>query len=159
MQPVCNHSHKLNQGQPSGRRDPCRLTSKNSGQSIQGDVTLPAAHQRLATTQLCMENQGANQDLDVEEIIKSAREAASTRSKDRILKQIRGGGTSEEPTQEEHTEDRSRDTARDEVETQGVKQVAAERKQRRQKRGEERGKRILSGRGPRSKQASEAEQR
>ncbi|KAJ1107113.1 hypothetical protein NDU88_004509 [Pleurodeles waltl] len=88
-----------------------------------------------------MENQGINQDFDLEEIIKAARESASTRSKDWILKQIRGGGTNEVPTQEEHIEDGPRDTDQGRGgATRRVKVAAAECKQRRQKGGQERGK-------------------
>ncbi|KAJ1170382.1 hypothetical protein NDU88_002259 [Pleurodeles waltl] len=48
-----------------------------------------------------MENSGAIMELDIEEIIKAAREAATARSKDWILKQIKGIGTDEGRTQEE----------------------------------------------------------
>ncbi|KAJ1115718.1 hypothetical protein NDU88_003940 [Pleurodeles waltl] len=47
-----------------------------------------------------MEITEANGGLDLEEIIKAAREAATTRSKDWILKQIRGAGSSEKETEE-----------------------------------------------------------
>ncbi|KAJ1115414.1 hypothetical protein NDU88_003638 [Pleurodeles waltl] len=47
-----------------------------------------------------MESTEASEGLDLEEIIKAAREAATTGSKDWILKQIRGAGASEKETQE-----------------------------------------------------------
>ncbi|KAJ1184838.1 hypothetical protein NDU88_001635 [Pleurodeles waltl] len=113
------------QGQPAGRRDLAATTStdstrdsplgdatrvgqqhSNRGQPNRGDATLTPAIRGLAATQLHMENHGDNQDLDIEEIIKAAREAAATHSKDWILKQIRGDGASEVPTQEGHTGDR-----------------------------------------------------
>ncbi|KAJ1164250.1 hypothetical protein NDU88_004695 [Pleurodeles waltl] len=48
-----------------------------------------------------MENRGAIMELDIEEIIKAAREAATTCSKDWIVKQIKGLGADEGRTQEE----------------------------------------------------------
>ncbi|KAJ1126389.1 hypothetical protein NDU88_004797 [Pleurodeles waltl] len=86
------------------------------GQPSRGNATLTTASQGPAATQLNMENHGDNQELDIEEIIKAAREAAVTHSKDWILKQIRGDGASEVPTQEEHTGDRQSDAARNEEE-------------------------------------------
>ncbi|KAJ1125460.1 hypothetical protein NDU88_003892 [Pleurodeles waltl] len=74
------------------------------------------ASQGVATTQLSMQNQGENQELDIEEIIKAAREAAATCSKDWILKQIWGDGVSESPAQEEHAGDGPSVAARDEEE-------------------------------------------
>ncbi|KAJ1084577.1 hypothetical protein NDU88_004723 [Pleurodeles waltl] len=61
-------------------------------------VTRPC---KLADQQGAMENSGAMADLDIEEIIKAAREAATTRSKDWILKQIKGVGTEGGSAQEE----------------------------------------------------------
>ncbi|KAJ1083646.1 hypothetical protein NDU88_003801 [Pleurodeles waltl] len=86
-QPGCNH--KLNWGQPIGPRDPRRVTSSNRGQPSRGDATVITARQEMATTQLSMENHSADQELDIEEIIKAAKEVATTCSKDWILKQIR----------------------------------------------------------------------
>ncbi|KAJ1209658.1 hypothetical protein NDU88_005031 [Pleurodeles waltl] len=90
--------------------------NSNRGQPNPGDATLTPASRGLAATQLNMENHGNNQEHDIEEIIKAAREAAATHSKDWILKQIRGDGASEVPTQEGHTGDRPSDAARDEEE-------------------------------------------
>ncbi|KAJ1119642.1 hypothetical protein NDU88_007827 [Pleurodeles waltl] len=69
-----------------------------------------------ATTQLNTGNHAENQELDLEEIIKAAREAAVTHSKDWILKQIRGDEASDEPVQEGQTSDRPSSAARDEEE-------------------------------------------
>ncbi|KAJ1100099.1 hypothetical protein NDU88_005188 [Pleurodeles waltl] len=51
-----------------------------------------------------MENNGAMVELDIEEIIKAAREAATTRSKDWIIKQIKGIGTEGGMAQEERND-------------------------------------------------------
>ncbi|KAJ1097717.1 hypothetical protein NDU88_002834 [Pleurodeles waltl] len=84
-----------------------------------------------------MENQDANQDLDLEEIIRAEREAASTLSKDWILKQIRGGGTSERAMREEHINDGPRDTATNEVGPPGE----SKKQQRNASRGGKKGDR------------------
>ncbi|KAJ1156205.1 hypothetical protein NDU88_008929 [Pleurodeles waltl] len=62
-----------------------------------------------------MEIAEANGGLDLEEIIKAAREAATTRSKDWILKQIRGAGSSEKETQEVHGDGSATNPAGSEV--------------------------------------------
>ncbi|KAJ1091945.1 hypothetical protein NDU88_005059 [Pleurodeles waltl] len=58
-----------------------------------------------------MENLRASPELNIEELIKAAREAATTHSKDWILQQIRGSGTSEGQTQEERNSNRTSSTA------------------------------------------------
>ncbi|KAJ1129649.1 hypothetical protein NDU88_008015 [Pleurodeles waltl] len=82
-----------------------------------------------------MENQGTTQEFNLEEIIKTARKAASTRSKEWILRQIRRGGASERPTQEVHTQDLPSDTARDETALAGE----AEKRQRNASTGDKKG--------------------
>ncbi|KAJ1207484.1 hypothetical protein NDU88_002875 [Pleurodeles waltl] len=74
------------------------------------------AIQGPAAIQHNMENHSDDQELEIEEIIKAAREVGVTHSKDWILKQIRGDGASEVPTQEEDTGDRPIVAARDEEE-------------------------------------------
>ncbi|KAJ1217597.1 hypothetical protein NDU88_005190 [Pleurodeles waltl] len=60
-----------------------------------------------------MENHWANSELNIEEIIKAAREVATMHSKDWILKQIRGGSMVKGKLQEEHDSDRPRSTAQE----------------------------------------------
>ncbi|KAJ1159625.1 hypothetical protein NDU88_000131 [Pleurodeles waltl] len=129
------HIRAGSQGQPTGRRNLAATTStdstgdspggdvarveqqnSNRGQPSQGDTTLTMAIQGPAATQLNMESHSNNQELDIEEIIKAARESLETHSKDWILKQIREDGASEVPTQEEHTGDKPSVAARDEEE-------------------------------------------
>ncbi|KAJ1163860.1 hypothetical protein NDU88_004312 [Pleurodeles waltl] len=63
-----------------------------------------------------MESHGAPVELDIEEIIKAASEAAPTRSKDWILNQIRGLGVVEGQLQDEHDNDRPSNAAKDDEE-------------------------------------------
>ncbi|KAJ1119890.1 hypothetical protein NDU88_008074 [Pleurodeles waltl] len=62
-----------------------------------------------------MEIAEANGELDLEEIIKAAREAATTCSKDWILKQIKGAGSDEKETREVHGGSSTTDTAGSDV--------------------------------------------
>ncbi|KAJ1137560.1 hypothetical protein NDU88_003958 [Pleurodeles waltl] len=62
-----------------------------------------------------MENQGTIQEIDLEETLKAAREAASTHSKEWIPRQIRGEGAGEQPPQEEHIEEGHNEAARQEM--------------------------------------------
>ncbi|KAJ1103865.1 hypothetical protein NDU88_001286 [Pleurodeles waltl] len=91
-----------------------------------------------------MENHGENQELNIEEIIKAAREAAATHSKDWILKQIRGNGASEVPTQEGHTGDRTSGGARDEEDPQSE----AKKRQMNESRGAKKGDKKEAGELP-----------
>ncbi|KAJ1192792.1 hypothetical protein NDU88_002098 [Pleurodeles waltl] len=63
-----------------------------------------------------MENHKAPVELDLEEIIRAAREAATTRSNDWIPNQIRGLGAVEGQSQEEHDNDRPGFAAKDDDE-------------------------------------------
>ncbi|KAJ1193062.1 hypothetical protein NDU88_002368 [Pleurodeles waltl] len=80
-QPDCKHTHSPNRGQPSGQRDPSEDQATSGDSPVR--ATRPCA---LALGQGNMENAEDNVELDIEQIIKAAREAASTHSKDRILK-------------------------------------------------------------------------
>ncbi|KAJ1124732.1 hypothetical protein NDU88_003181 [Pleurodeles waltl] len=104
--PECKHTHSPNRGQPSGRRAPIE-DQVTSGDSPVG-ATQPCA---LALGQGNMENADANVELDIEEIIKAAREAATTHSKDWILKQIKGAGSDEKKTRDERDDIRTTGTA------------------------------------------------
>ncbi|KAJ1112658.1 hypothetical protein NDU88_000919 [Pleurodeles waltl] len=88
-----------------------------------------------------MENQGDNQEIDIDENIKAAREAATTHSKEWIVKQIWGDGASEVPTQEGQTGDRPSGAARDEVEPQSE----AKKRQRNASRGLKKGDKKEAG--------------
>ncbi|KAJ1123802.1 hypothetical protein NDU88_002269 [Pleurodeles waltl] len=68
-----------------------------------------------------MENHRANLELDIKEIIRAAKEAATTHSKDWILKQIRGLGAVEGQTQEEHGCDRPSSAAKNDEPSSKVK--------------------------------------
>ncbi|KAJ1141167.1 hypothetical protein NDU88_007502 [Pleurodeles waltl] len=82
--------------------------------TVTGDSPVRAKRPcELALEQGNMENLGVNLELEIEEIIKAAREVATTHSKDWILKQNRGSGTVEGPTQEERDSDRTSGTAHD----------------------------------------------
>ncbi|KAJ1161221.1 hypothetical protein NDU88_001708 [Pleurodeles waltl] len=94
-----------------------------------------------------MENNGENQELDIEEIIKAAREAVATHSKDWILKQVKGNGASEVPPQEGHPGNRTSGAARDEEEPQSD----SKKRQRNASRGAKKGGQERSGRTPRSR--------
>ncbi|KAJ1145021.1 hypothetical protein NDU88_011313 [Pleurodeles waltl] len=61
-----------------------------------------------------MEGQGTIQQANLEEIIKAAKEAAATQSKEWILSQIRGEGPEEQAMHEVHSESGSTETAREE---------------------------------------------
>ncbi|KAJ1129489.1 hypothetical protein NDU88_007857 [Pleurodeles waltl] len=91
-----------------GRRNPCRAINSIRGQPNQGDATLRAD---LGARQHGKPR--ASTELDIEEIIKAAREAATTHSKDWILQQIRGSGTTEGQTQEERNSNRTSSIAHD----------------------------------------------
>ncbi|KAJ1171035.1 hypothetical protein NDU88_002906 [Pleurodeles waltl] len=78
--------------------DTTRVEHKAATRDSPVGVTRPC---ELAWQQGAMENSGAIVELDIEEIIKAAREAATTRSKDWNLKQIKGLGADEGKTQEE----------------------------------------------------------
>ncbi|KAJ1129701.1 hypothetical protein NDU88_008067 [Pleurodeles waltl] len=82
-----------------------------------------------------MEIAEANGELDLEEIIKAAREAATTRSKDWILKQIKGAGADEKKTSDECNINRTTDT------NQGIEEPPpeAKRRQRNTSRGAKKG--------------------
>ncbi|KAJ1093773.1 hypothetical protein NDU88_006865 [Pleurodeles waltl] len=102
-----------------------------------------------------MENYGNNQDLDIEKIIKAAREAAAKHSKDWILKQIRGDGASEVPTEEEHTGDRPSVAARDEEEPLSE----SKKRQRNASRGDKKGDKQEAGELPEGWAPGPSEQR
>ncbi|KAJ1091806.1 hypothetical protein NDU88_004921 [Pleurodeles waltl] len=133
--PRCNYRRKLNRGQPRGRRTRVERLTISRGQPIQGDATLLLATQGPATAQLNMEIHGENQELDIEEIIKAAREAAATHSKDWILKQIRVDGASEVHAQEGPSDDRASVSTIDEEEPQNE----AKKQQRNASRGAKKG--------------------
>ncbi|KAJ1217596.1 hypothetical protein NDU88_005189 [Pleurodeles waltl] len=88
-----------------------------------------------------MENHGANLELDIEEIIKEARKAATTHSKDWILRQIRGAGLVEGKPQEEHDSDRASSTVQE-----GLKPPnEAKKQQRNESRGAKKGDKRDAG--------------
>ncbi|KAJ1193457.1 hypothetical protein NDU88_002755 [Pleurodeles waltl] len=108
------------QGQPKGRRDLAAATTTppaaTTGDSPCGDATrvdhlTTAGESPVGVTRPCwwtdqrgtMEN-GPMVELDIEEIIKAAREAATTRSKDWILKQIKGISTEGAMAQDERND-------------------------------------------------------
>ncbi|KAJ1100332.1 hypothetical protein NDU88_005418 [Pleurodeles waltl] len=109
------------QGQPARRRDLAASTPTDlTGDSPLGDGTrvedqVTSGDSPVGATRRCalaleqgnMENTEANVELDIEEIIKAAREAATTRSKDWILKQIRGAGSDEKKTRDERDDIRA----------------------------------------------------
>ncbi|KAJ1129491.1 hypothetical protein NDU88_007859 [Pleurodeles waltl] len=105
-----------------------------------------------------MKNHGANLELDIEEIIKAAREAAITHSKDRTLKQIRGLGTVEGQTQEEHDSDKTSGTAKDDEDPPSeVKKWQRKVSRGAKKRGQERCRRSPRSGGSRTKQESKGD--
>ncbi|KAJ1210456.1 hypothetical protein NDU88_005820 [Pleurodeles waltl] len=87
-----------------------------------------------------METAEANGELDLEEIIKAAREAATTRSKDWILKQIKGAGSSEKGTQEVHGDSSTTNAAGSEVTP-----LETKKRQRNTSRGAKKGDRRETG--------------
>ncbi|KAJ1150079.1 hypothetical protein NDU88_002877 [Pleurodeles waltl] len=87
-----------------------------------------------------MEIAEANGELDLEEIIKAAREAATTRSKDWILKQIKGAGSDEKKTREEHGDSSTTDTTGSDVTPPETK-----KRQRNTSRGAKKGDRREAG--------------
>ncbi|KAJ1175689.1 hypothetical protein NDU88_000976 [Pleurodeles waltl] len=88
-----------------------------------------------------MENHGASLELDIEEIIRAAREAVTTRSKDWILNQIRGLGVVEGQSQEEHDNDRPSNAAKDDDEPPSE----AKKHQRNTSRGAKKGDKRDAG--------------
>ncbi|KAJ1160048.1 hypothetical protein NDU88_000550 [Pleurodeles waltl] len=99
-----------------------------------------------------MENHSESHEIDIEEIIKAAREAAATRSKEWILKQIRGDQASGSPAQEGHDSDSANVPTRGEVE----QQTKAKKRQRNASRGAKKGDKKETGELPKpgpSKQA------
>ncbi|KAJ1179025.1 hypothetical protein NDU88_004264 [Pleurodeles waltl] len=78
-----------------------------------------------------MEIHGENKELDIEEIIKAATEAAAKHSKEWILKRIGGDRASEVPAQEGRSNDRASVSTRDEEEPQNE----AKKQQRNTSRG------------------------
>ncbi|KAJ1187955.1 hypothetical protein NDU88_004720 [Pleurodeles waltl] len=87
-----------------------------------------------------MEIAEANGELDIEEIIKGAREAATTHSKDWILKQIKGAGSDEKKTREEHEDSSTTGTTGSEVTP-----PEAKKRQRNTSRGTKKGERRETG--------------
>ncbi|KAJ1131542.1 hypothetical protein NDU88_009878 [Pleurodeles waltl] len=87
-----------------------------------------------------MEITEANRELDLEEIIKAAREAATTPSKDWILKQIKGAGSGEKETREVHGDSSSTDMAGSDVTPPETK-----KRQRNTSRGAKKGDRREAG--------------
>ncbi|KAJ1161773.1 hypothetical protein NDU88_002254 [Pleurodeles waltl] len=88
-----------------------------------------------------MQNPGAKLELDIEKIIKAAREVATTRSKNWILKQIRGSGTDEGKTQEEHDSNRASSTVQDSEELPNE----SKKRQRNTSRGAKKGNKGDAG--------------
>ncbi|KAJ1205023.1 hypothetical protein NDU88_000458 [Pleurodeles waltl] len=88
-----------------------------------------------------MEIAEANGELDIEEIIKAARKVATTRSKDWILKQIKGAGSDKKKTSDERDDSRTTDT------TQGSEEPPPEAKkqQRNTSRGAKKGDKREAG--------------
>ncbi|KAJ1135208.1 hypothetical protein NDU88_001653 [Pleurodeles waltl] len=85
--------------------------------TVTGDSPLRAMRpDELALAQVNMENHSANLELDIEKIIKAAREAALKHSKDWILKQIRELEAIEGQTQEEHNSGRTSGASKDDEE-------------------------------------------
>ncbi|KAJ1205388.1 hypothetical protein NDU88_000823 [Pleurodeles waltl] len=88
-----------------------------------------------------MENSGEIMELDIEEIIKAAREAATTRSKDWILKQIKGLGTNKGKTQEERNDNGANGAALESEEPQ----TEAKKRQRNTSRSTKKGDKREAG--------------
>ncbi|KAJ1145928.1 hypothetical protein NDU88_012211 [Pleurodeles waltl] len=88
-----------------------------------------------------MEITEANGELDIEEIIKAAREAATTRSKDWILKQIKGAGAEEKKTREERDDGGTTDS----TQRSEVPPPEAKRRQRNTSRGAKKGDKREAG--------------
>ncbi|KAJ1193698.1 hypothetical protein NDU88_002994 [Pleurodeles waltl] len=91
-----------------------------------------------------MEIHSESQELNMEKIIKAAREAAATYSKDWILKQIRGDRAGKLPVQEGHNGDRTNIPTRDEEEPQ----YEAKERQRNTSRGSKKGDKKEEGKLP-----------
>ncbi|KAJ1156004.1 hypothetical protein NDU88_008729 [Pleurodeles waltl] len=87
-----------------------------------------------------MEITEANGELDLEEIIKAAREAATTRSKDWILKQIRGAGSGAEEARQGH-----RDSSKTNAAGSNITPPEPKKRQRNASRGAKKGDRKETG--------------
>ncbi|KAJ1121048.1 hypothetical protein NDU88_009176 [Pleurodeles waltl] len=94
--PGCTVAHSHSRGQPFGATRPVLGPKGVLGQPN----GVRSSHEQSPGKQDSMEIVETNRELDLEEIIKAAREAATTRSKDWILKQIRGAGAGEEESSE-----------------------------------------------------------
>ncbi|KAJ1087933.1 hypothetical protein NDU88_001092 [Pleurodeles waltl] len=120
-----------------------RLTCPSHVQSSHlGEAAGNVPARELARTNV--EYYSKSHEIDIEEIIKAAREAAATRSKERILKQIRGDQASEMPAQEGHDSDRASVSTRGEVEPQNE----AKKHQRNANRGAKKGYKKETGELP-----------
>ncbi|KAJ1155943.1 hypothetical protein NDU88_008668 [Pleurodeles waltl] len=62
-----------------------------------------------------MEDQGTIHQIDLEEILKAARQVASMDSKEWILRQIKGEGAGEQPSQEVPNEEGHTETTKEEI--------------------------------------------
>ncbi|KAJ1198950.1 hypothetical protein NDU88_002788 [Pleurodeles waltl] len=102
-----------------------------------------------------MEITEANGGLDLEEIIKAAREAATTRSKDWILKQIRGAGSSKKETEEVLWDINATNAAESEVTPPETKKRQRNTSRGAKKRGQEGHWRARGSSNPGAKQESE----